>query len=243
MSTATYEVSRPAVRQRSGRTGQLAVALQEAFTVAVRLRSNRQVAADADSFRVHIKTLLANADRDARQAGYEGEHVKLAIYAYVAFLDESVLRSSEPIFAGWARQPLQEEIFGDHVAGEEFFRKLDELLARQDSESLADVLEVFLLCLTLGFRGRYGSASADQLHGLIATIQSRIDRVRGPSPELSPEWRPPADTVGVGPDPWLPRLAVAAGGAFLLALILFGAFRLGLRGGIAELVGLGPLIP
>jgi type VI secretion system protein ImpK len=243
MSTATYEVSRPAVTQRSGRTGQLAVALQEAFTVAVRLRANRQLAADADSFRAHVKALLANADREARQAGYDGEQVKLAIYAYVAFLDESVLRSSEPIFAGWARQPLQEEIFGDHVAGEAFFRKLDDLLARQDSEALADVMEVFLLCLALGFRGRYGSASGDQLHGLITTDESRIDRIRGPAPELSPAWRPPKDEIGVGADPWLPRLGMVAAGVFLLALILFAAFRLGLRSGVTELLGLGPVIP
>lgn len=243
MTTATSEVLRPSVKQRSARTGQLAVALQEAFTVAVRLRANRQVAADADSFRAHIKTLLATSDRDARQAGYEGEHVKLAVYAFVAFLDESVLNSSAPIFAGWARQPLQEEIFGDHVAGEAFFHKLDDLLARQDSEALADVLEVFLLCLRLGFRGRYGSASGDQLEAVMGSIQRKIDRIRGPAPELSPVWRPPADSVGVGPDPWLPRLGIAAAGAFLLALVLFVAFRLGLRGGVSELMELVSLLP
>jgi len=243
MTTATSQVLRPAVQRRSARTGQLAVALQEAFTVAVRLRANRQVAADADSFRARIKTLLATADRDARRAGYEGEHVKLAVYAFVAFLDESVLNSSAPIFTGWARQPLQEEIFGDHVAGEVFFRKLDDLLAQQDSEALADVLEVFQLCLRLGFRGRYGSVSSDQLHGVMASIQRKIDRVRGPSPELSPDWRPPTDAVGIGSDPWLPRLGIAAAAAFVLALVLFGAFRLGLRGGVSELVGLVSQLP
>jgi type VI secretion system protein ImpK len=230
------------VKQGSARTGQLAVALQEGFTVAVRLRANRQVAADADSFRAHIKTLLAGADREARAAGYEGEHVKLAIYAFVAFLDESVLNSSAPIFSGWARQPLQEEIFGDHVAGEAFFRKLEDLLAQQDSDALADVLEVFQLCLRLGFRGRYGSAS-DQLHGIMDSIQRKMDRIRGPSPELSPDWRPPTDAVAIGPDPWLPRLGMAAAGAFLLALALYGAFRLGLRGGVSELMGLVSLLP
>ena len=48
--------------------GRLALALQEAFTVAVRLRANRQVAADADSFRAQIRHLLSAADRDARAA-------------------------------------------------------------------------------------------------------------------------------------------------------------------------------
>jgi type VI secretion system protein ImpK len=218
------------------------VALQEAFTVAVRLRANRQVAADVDSFRVHVKTLLANADREARHAGYESEHVKLAIYAFVAFLDESVLNAADPVFAGWARQPLQEEIFGDHVAGEVFFSKLEDLLCRQDSEALADLLEVYALCLCLGFRGRYGSASGDQLRGLLTSIQEKIDRIRGPQPELSPSWRPPTDEAGVGPDPWLPLMAMTAGGVFFLALVLFVAFRLALGGGGAELVSLTPLL-
>jgi type VI secretion system protein ImpK len=242
MSTATLEGSRSTVRQGSGRSGQLAAALQEAFTVAVRLRSKRHVAADATSFRARVKTLLAAADREARQAGYDGEDVRLAIYAVAALLDESVLSSSDPTFAGWARQPLQEEIFGDHVAGEAFFRKLDDLLARQESVALADVLEVFQLCLRLGFRGRYGSTSGDQLHGLASAIQAKIDRVRGPRREISPAWRPPKDVIGVGPDPWLPRLGMAAAGAVLLALVLFALFRISLVGGVSELVELGSLL-
>jgi type VI secretion system protein ImpK len=243
MSTATLEVPRPHVKQRSDRTGQLALTLQEAFTVAVRLRADRQVATDLDSFRVHMKALLANADREARQLGYESEHVKLAIYAFVAFLDESVLNSPSPVFAGWSRQPLQEEIFGDHVAGEAFFWNLKDLMGRQDSEPLADVLEVYQLCLCLGFRGRYGSAAGDQLQGLVTSVHSKIARIRGPVTDLSPSLRPPSDEVGVGPDPWLPRLAMAAGGVFLVALILFGAFRLALGGGVDELVSLPSLLP
>ena len=44
-------MSTPTALPLQGRRGQLAMALQEAFTVAVRLRADRQVAADADSFR------------------------------------------------------------------------------------------------------------------------------------------------------------------------------------------------
>ena len=42
----------------SSRRGQLALVLQEVLTATVRLRANRQVAADAESFRGHIKQLL-----------------------------------------------------------------------------------------------------------------------------------------------------------------------------------------
>jgi len=59
-----------------GREGLLALSLQEAFTVTVRLRSGRQVAADAFSFRAHVKQLLQGADREARQAGYASEQIR-----------------------------------------------------------------------------------------------------------------------------------------------------------------------
>ena len=39
--------------------GALALVLQEPFTIAIRLRSGRPVAADANSFRVQVKQLLA----------------------------------------------------------------------------------------------------------------------------------------------------------------------------------------
>ena len=50
-------------------------------------------------------------------AGYSAEDVKLAGFALVAFLDESVLASGNPVFADWPAKPLQEELFGTHVAG------------------------------------------------------------------------------------------------------------------------------
>ena len=149
------ETALPAARSTVSRSGALAIAFQEVFTVAIRVRAKRQMAADAESFRTHVKQLLAVADREARQAGYEAEYVKLAVYAYIALLDESVLNSNQPMFASWPRQSLQEEVFGDHIAGENFFVHLQDLMARQDSQDLADILEVFLLCLLLGFRGRY----------------------------------------------------------------------------------------
>jgi type VI secretion system protein ImpK len=173
--------STAAATSQSARRGELALALQESFTVAVRLRTRRQVAASADAFRAHVKQLLAAADQQARSAGYDPELVRLAIYAYIAFLDESVLNSQQPMFSGWPRQPLQEEVFGEHVAGENFFRHLTDLLGRMDSEEIADTLEVYELCLLLGFRGRYASNPA-AVDGIITGIRDKLKRIRGASP-------------------------------------------------------------
>lgn len=216
-------------------SGLLAQALQEAFTAVVRLRTDRQLAPDAGSFRAHIKALVTAANQQAISAGYDRRTVKLAIHALVAFLDESVLNSSQPMFADWARRPLQEEVFGEHRAGETFFDNLNQLLAEEPSRELADVLEVYVLCLELGFRGRYGSGDAGTLHHLSETARQKIVRVRGPSPELSPLWAPPADDGGpAARDPWVPRLIWTAGGVFVLALMLFLLYALSLRSAVGD---------
>ena len=220
-------------------SGELALALQEAFTAAARLRSARQAAPDAASFRTRIKQLVAAADEEARRAGYAPEFVRLATYAYVAFLDESVLNSGLPMFAEWPRQPLQEEIFGEHMAGETFFRIMQELLARQDSPALADLLEVFLLCLLLGFKGKYSAGGEAGIQGLVAAAQEKILRIRGGRSELSPAWRPPPDEViATARDPWVRRLALIALVLGGLALLLFLVYKIALHGGIKEMLAL-----
>jgi len=220
------------------RRGELALALQEAFTAAVRLRNRRQRVADADTFRAQVKQLLAVANRDASRAGYDPRAVKLALYAYVAFLDESVLGSGEPGLASWPRQSLQEEVFGDHMAGETFFAHLDDLLARQDADELGDLLEVFLLCLLLGFRGRYAS-DRGALDARVRATREKVARIRGGRAPLSPLWPLPAgETPPAARDPWTRRLWTAAAVAAALALLLFLAYALSLGAWLGEIQAL-----
>ncbi len=215
--------------------GRLALILQEALTATVRLRAGRQVAPDAAAFRSHMKHLIGLAHEEALVAGYPRHYVKRAVHGFVAFVDESVLNSPQRMFAEWSRKPLQEEIFGEHRAGETFFENLRELLGEQDAQEVADVLEVYLLCLELGFRGRYGSGDGD-LHHLKESARRKIERVRGRAGWLSPSWAPPADEVApVARDPWLRRLLLVAGCCLALAVFLFIVYTLVLRSDAAEL--------
>ncbi len=221
--------------------GRLAHALQEAFTVTVRLRTGGQVATDAAQFRTRMKALLAGADREAREAGYGTDIVKRSIYAFVAFLDESVLNSPQAMFSDWARQPLQEEIFGDHMAGETFFRHLRDLLGHQDSEELADVLEVYHLCLLLGFRGRFGSADRGELGALIGEVGDKIRRIRGGNEPLAPSWALPTEAVHPPQDPWIRTFGLVAAAAVLVALLLLVLFSVLLSGSVSEIESLAGL--
>jgi type VI secretion system protein ImpK len=239
LTAPTLESPSRSAEAGSTRRGELSVLLQEAFTAAARLRANRQVAQDADSFRLRIKQLLGAADQEARQAGYDPGHVKLAIYAYIAFLDESVLNSGQPMFAAWPRQPLQEEIFGDHMAGQTFFTRLDELLAGADSEDMADLLEVFLLCMLLGFRGRYGAGDDGGLRDRIAFTHAKIRRIRGAEGPIAPPAALPVDErVPAARDRFLPWLMTAAVLSLALAVVLFVVFRLSLGARVGEIQAL-----
>lgn len=220
------------------RRGLLALSLQEAFTTIARLRANRQVAADADSFRVRIKQVLAAAEAEARQAGYGADDVRLGLFAVIAFLDETVLNSGQPMFSDWPRRPLQEEVFGVHMAGELFFQYLQQLLGRPDSEDVADLLEVYELCLLLGFKGRYSASRGAELQVLAAQVSEKIERVHGGGGELSPHWRPSPTEIARPIDRWVPRLIAGAAAAVVLALVLYVGFAISLHSGSSEVAGL-----
>jgi type VI secretion system protein ImpK len=218
------------------RRDNLALVFQEVLTAVIRLRTNRQVVTDAELFRAQMRDALSTADQEGRKRAYTGEQTRMAIFAVVAFLDESILNLQQPVFAQWPRKPLQEELFGVHVAGEIFFTTVERLLAQQDAHDVADVLEVYLLCLLLGFRGRYGMGGQAELRRVIDAISEKIRRVRGYTPYLAPAWAIPPGAIHLtASDPWVKRLMWTAVAAFALVVILFGIFTLSLGSGGSQL--------
>ena len=210
----------------------LALIFQEVLTAIERLRGNRQGVNDADAFRHHTREALKTAASTGLAAGYNADDVRLATFAAVAFLDESVLNSQNPIFADWLRKPLQEELFNVHIAGETFFQNLQQLLGRNDSADLADVLEVHHLCMLLGFCGRYSVGNRGELGQIINMTAEKIRRIRGPFGPLSPGWAPPAEKTKMGADPWVRKLGIAAAICAGLMILLFIVYKVVLNGGV-----------
>jgi type VI secretion system protein ImpK len=211
--------------QTTRRAENLAFVFQELLTVGERLRSNRQQVADAASFRAQIWAAVRQAEDDARRRGYPTDDIELAVFAAVAFLDESILNLRLPVFADWPRQPLQEERYGHHVAGEIFFQNLTKLLTRTDSHELADLLEMYQLALLLGFAGRYSMGGRGELRGVTVQTGDRIQRIRQTSGWLAPGWQLPLEApVRGGGDPWVSRMAVILIACVALVAVLFGVF-------------------
>lgn len=214
------------------RPDNLALIFQEVLTAIERLRASRQGVQDAEAFRHHTREALKTAAAAGLAAGYNADDVRLATFACVAFLDESILNSQNPIFADWLRKPLQEELFNVHIAGETFFQHLQQLLGRNDSADLADVLEVHHLCMLLGFCGRYSAGNRGELGQVMNMTGEKIRRIRGPFGPLSPHWLPPAEKAQVGVDPWVRKLAIIAGACGGMMLILFIVYKIILNSGV-----------
>lgn len=101
------------------------------------------------ALRSRLTSLLAEGKRAADEDG--GDPKGDAHYAIVALIDETVMSSDWEHAEEWGHEPLQVQHFGQFVAGEEFFHRLDTVLQGSASE----LLEIYHTCLCAGFRGMY----------------------------------------------------------------------------------------
>ncbi len=202
------------------KTSNLAMAFQEVFTVILRTRFFVQRVENAESFRATLRRMMSAAVKDSSAMGYSDDVSKMAIYAMIGFLDESVLNSKDPAFADWARRPLQEEMFGGHFAGEYFFRNVTELLNRPESPEVADVLELHALCLLLGYRGRFAFGDTSEIHAILNRIREKINRIRGAYALFRPAQAPVAPQAPKR-DLWVRRLAITTVVLIVLTLMAY----------------------
>jgi type VI secretion system protein ImpK len=220
------------------RVNSLALCFQEALTAIVRVRFQRQQVQDSESFRAQMRRSLQSAMQDARGLGYSSETVQTAVFAAVGFLDESVLNLQSPVFADWSRRPLQEELFGGHLAGEMVFTNLRALLGQQDSAEVADALEVHCLCIEMGYRGRYALGDSGELHQLLRQALGKIERVRGPA-QLMPPITAPAVPPARTSDTWTRALLVTACVLAGITVVAFGGYEVLLGSGVTQVQNAG----
>lgn len=205
----------------------LALCLQEVLTVIVRLRARRHKVTDANVFRDQVKEALGRAEQQARPLGYNAEDTKKAIFAVVAFLDETVLNLQDPVFGNWISRPLQQELYGVDFAGDVFFRGAERLLAADDTPELPDILEAYYLCLLLGFSGRYSNHGAGDLQHITDKVGKRIYRLRGERLHWPLPTDIPQQAGDIQPrDPWIRRLQITAAAVVVLAIGLFIVYML-----------------
>lgn len=144
---------------------------------------------DADVFRDRIKQFLTNFERQASKIHAGTEAIYACKYAFCATVDEIVLMSQFRAKESWQRMPLQVQYFGEQLAGEQFFVKLEEL--RRGGAVNLQVLEVFHMCLLLGFQGKYLLEGSEKLGYLTARLGDEIANHKGRRAPFAPHWQAP----------------------------------------------------
>lgn len=177
-----------------------------------------------DAMSARARELLAGLDAAGRDHGFGKDTVDHARYALTALIDEVVLASRWSMREEWLRKPLAAELFSEFNAGEEFFRRLEQMSrgGRLDPHTIG-VLEVYAACLSLGFRGMHIDVSgAERLREILFSLSRRINEGRETTP-LAPHWEQKESVVrSVGR---LPPVVLIVSGLVALAL-LYGLFEL-----------------
>jgi len=188
----------------------------ETLMLILQLRATNNYG-DASTLKSRIGDLFDRFEKDARVAGIDNEKVRYAKFALVAFLDETIISSSWAQKDEWLAEPMQIKLFDTFNAGEEFFDSLHQL--RQRSSVNADILEVYYLCLALGFKGKFQLQSPENLRRVIDDLNL----------ELHPEMYSSIDALSTNAKPKDMLVQASGGGLPILvypaaALIIFLVF-------------------
>lgn len=200
--------------------GSLVDLLYDGFYLLTLLHSQR-VPTGADSFADRIQKFLDAFDHSARKHHFSAEDIFDAKYALCAAIDETILSTANPIRGEWERRPLQLTLFGDQLAGEHFFDKLDN--ARNSGAARINALEVFHMCLLLGFKGKYLLEGPEKLKYRTAQLGDQIAHIKGKQPSFAPHAIAP-DHIRNALSRGLP-LWVLGAVTSLLGLIAFVGFK------------------
>jgi type VI secretion system protein ImpK len=135
--------------------------------------------ASHDAVRTEMVGRLRQFVSRCREAGIADTEIAEARYALVAFIDDRVLKSGWTGREAWMSNPLQLQFFREYTAGENFFGRMRALIHRREP---LFALEVYYLCIALGFAGAMQAVGAASPGGAKSYIEpARSLLLRGAS--------------------------------------------------------------
>jgi len=203
-----------------------------AFDLILRIKAG--FVTPSTELRPQIAAMLQKFEERAARFGYHEKVTRLAKFALAAFVDEIVLTNKFPLREEWEKYPLQLEYFGEHLAGNKFFDRLEAMLKQMDAA--ADAIEVYYVCLLLGFKGKYAIYGADELENTIRRtaealqLGGRLKHIDlAPHAFVEDQPEPPKKHL------FLPTWAkIIAGLGLILSVIVYFALLLVARNGVLD---------
>ena len=177
------------------------------------------------ALRQQLLERMADFEAQAAAGGTPRPKITAARYLLCAFIDETIEQTPWGAGGPWAERNLLQTFHEERWGGDKAFQLLERL--GQEPQANADLLELFYVCLRLGFEGRYRGTSKgrEQLDALAARVLEviRPPTVAASARGLALNWRGVAGMARRDrrlPSPWV-LLALAAA----LPLGIFLAFN------------------
>ncbi|MBI1926564.1 DotU family type IV/VI secretion system protein [Candidatus Poribacteria bacterium] len=155
---------------------------EEVFSLTLALQASTNLG-QANNLDRHTREKLEKMEKTAKALHVSEDDVQEAKFGLAAFIDETIMNSSWDSKGTWRR--LTSFYFDMLLAGEEFFGKLEEI---RKNPSKAYVLDVYYLCLLLGFKGKLG-LNSKRYQDYIDKICKEIQESK-PIDSLSPNGGP-----------------------------------------------------
>jgi type VI secretion system protein ImpK len=194
----------------------------ECFAAIARLRELDGPVPSPETVHARIRGYVEALKERARTHGVPERDTNDIVYALVALTDEAAINTPEPLRSYWMNQPLQLHYFGENVAGEGFFSRLQSLLS--DGRRV-EVLRVYHMCLLFGFQGKYGFPGGDvELLRIADGVRNQLERHLEVPDVMAPAGEPPDEpAVRRGSSNFMLWVSL---GIFALALAVFIGLRL-----------------
>ncbi len=155
------------------------------FDLILRLKAG--IVAPSNELRPQIAAMLMDFEKRAERYRFNHKIIQVSKFALASFVDETVLTNNFPLRDEWEKNPLQLEYFGEQLAGNKFFDKLNAMI--KQIEQTADAVEIYYVCMLLGFKGRYGVYEQEKLLAIMQSTANALVKIGKIKPiELSPNW-------------------------------------------------------
>lgn len=192
------------------------------FDLILRLKAG--IVAPSNDLRPKVAAMLEEFEKRAERYRINHKIVQVSKFALAAFVDETVLMNNFPMRDQWEKYALQLEYFGEQLAGNKFFEKLEAMLGQ--IEVTKDAVEIYYVCMLLGYKGRYAVYEQEKLLAIMERTANALVKAGKIVPvELSPHWLAndqPEPPKKRGMPIWAKLTALGGLGiAFIVYLVMF----------------------
>ena len=195
VNTITNQTMNLDLSKTMGGSRDVSTLCTDLFLIIIRMREAEDLG-DPSALRKLITYYITLFEKNCKAIGMAEDSIAEAKYAMVALMDETVLSVPGACRDYWISRPMQLDYFGDNLAGQEFYEKLQKMLLQPEKKK--DVLDVYFLCLSLGFEGKYRVFNPEERAIIMDDLGRKIRRTRiRVSAELSPHGKRAESSAGL----------------------------------------------